>query len=501
MPLDSGIFGVKFLTLSIGLFAAVSVLAQPPAETSDAEVFARIAGREVSQLHECIPLAQWLASRRKKERWETRKPEIVPTETHLECLSLVKTEALPSGAKVTRALYFYPPSAPTPAILPASNEAKLISSCTLGMIRVEAEVLTPEIGRDLEQAVRRRFTREYGDSAGNTRPDTAFWSPGSYGGGARWIHNAEIVAGYDSKPGLDVDAPGQLMLGPVVFVGARLPSAEKLQHEACCTIKDYRYRPIENENFHHAVALARANAALSAKFSNLYDAAVQGTRKTPWRASLLPVLREWLSALKAASRSQRAAGLLAADLLLEAAEDAGQVPGWPQRPGERTELEDLGADFELNEVAGDYSYARTWAKRALRLDPQGVVGQMVVIGSLARGSCDAAGSEFFRQVLRDGEGLLAKGLDAHAAGQVHFMVGDAYSDIVAIAGGDDGPNGEYDGSRFRNEADANRKRALQHYRAGLALDNRSENARDAWRQAWRLAAGLLPGERYVCFGD
>ena len=42
---------------------------------------------------------------------------------------------------------------------------------------------------------------------------------------------------------------------------------------------------------------------------------------------------------------------------------------------------------------------------------------------------------------------------------------------------------------------------VQHYRAGLAIDNSSENARDAYRQAWHLAAGLLPRQRHACFGD
>ena len=32
------------------------------------------------------------------------------------------------------------------------------------------------------------------------------------------------------------------------------------------------------------------------------------------------------------------------------------------------------------------------------------------------------------------------------------------------------------------------------------MDNTSENAKHAWRQAWHLAAGLLPSERYVCLG-
>jgi hypothetical protein len=113
----------------------------------------------------------------------------------------------------------------------------------------------------------------------------------------------------------------------------------------------------------------------------------------------------------------------------------------------------------------------------------------------------AAGSEAFRVVISEGEALLTKKIDAPTAAQVHFMVGDAYSDIVAIAAGESGGNGEYDPSQYEAEAETDRAKALQHYRAGLAVDNSSDSAKDAWRQAWHLAAGLLPNERYVCFGD
>jgi len=81
------------------------------------------------------------------------------------------------------------------------------------------------------------------------------------------------------------------------------------------------------------------------------------------------------------------------------------------------------------------------------------------------------------------------------------MVGDAYSDMVAIAAGESGGNGEYDASKYEAEAESDRTKALAHYRAGLAIDNTSPSAKDAWSQAWYLSAGLLPRERYVCFGD
>jgi hypothetical protein len=321
---------------------------------------------------------------------------------------------------------------------------------------------------------------------------------------ARWIHGAEIVSGYDSQ-----GSPfGQLVSGPAVFVRAQLQMSGQAKHDHSET---YGYRSIPKSQFHRAVALAKADAALSQRFQDLYEQVFRAgiseeEAKRPenakWRESLLPLLREWLAALKTAPSAQRAAGLLACDRLLEAAQQVGGgVPGWPEKPEKPSELQKLGAVFEMNGIAGYYFYAVNWEKEARELDPDGPAGRMAVIGWMDRGSCDVAGwgSDLFNKVISDGEGLLAKGLDAPTAAQVHFMVGDAYSDIFSIAKGYD-PSGDYMNIQER-DADPAHAKALEHYRAGLANDNSSEEAKHAWSQAWHLSAGLLPTMRYACFGD
>jgi hypothetical protein len=503
MRAASAIRRIVVLTPSLSAVAAAQA---PKDDSADATAFASIAAREVAQLNDGISLAKWMDARGKAERWESVKPEIVITEFNQECLSLVGTEALPSGAKITRALYFYPPPAPSPVAFPTSNAQELIGQCIIGMLEIEAEAPMRQTGHALDQAVRQRLTQQYGESIGVK--NVPFWGRSTYEGAARWIHNAEIVAGTDARSGLNDDAPGQLVHGPVAFVVARLPIIKKLEHdEACCTIQDHDYRTTASVQFHRAVAIAGFDAAISASFETLYQQVVQATSPAQaqqpgtWQKSFLPALQEWFAALKAVPPARRAAGLLAADRLLEAAESAGNVPGWPQEPDQRTALRRLGAVFEMNEIAGNYFYTGNWQKQARELDPNGPVREMAVLGSMMRGSCNTAGPNLFQQVISDGESLLAKGPDPSTAAQVHFMVGDAYSDIVAIAGGQAGPNGEYDPEQFRGEADSSHAKALQHYRAGLAVDNTSHNAKDAWRQAWRLSAGLLPSERYVCLSD
>jgi hypothetical protein len=87
-------------------------------------------------------------------------------------------------------------------------------------------------------------------------------------------------------------------------------------------------------------------------------------------------------------------------------------------------------------------------------------------------------------VIPVGEDLIAMGIDAHTAAQAHFMVGDAFSDIVVRARG---------ASNDRGKAEA---AALRHYAAGLASDGTSRQAKDAWLQAWHISAGFLPHTRY-----
>ncbi|SRR6266478_1460628 len=466
-------------------------------DSTDATAFVSIAEREISQLDKKTTLAQWLILHGKDERW------VKSTDPNgLECLRLVKRGWLPSGAIVAQAVYFYPPPAPSPAILPAlSGQALMNSTCTLGMVRVEAQARTEELGRTLAQAVRQQFTKNYGESVG--MKSVPFWGRGYYDAD-RWIHNAEIVAGYDRKPGRDITTPNEVVGGPVAFVHARLPVVHELEHGACCTLKAYHYRPIENAAFHRTVEMAGVDPVLSRQLEKLYEEfflagdspeLAQRPEKRAQLESFVPVLRDWLTALKSSGQTQRAAGLLAADLFLADVQDSnGGFLGQPKEPQFRSEMEQMGAVFQLNEIAGWYFYTRNWSKQAQELDPDGKVGEMALLVSLARPSCD------FRNVLLDGERILAKGLDGPTAAQVHFLVGDAYSDIVAIAGGAE-TDGEYDLAELGNEAVSARAKALEHYRAGLAGDDTSETAKDAWRQAWHLSAGLLPSTRNVCIGD
>ena len=100
---------------------------------------------------------------------------------------------------------------------------------------------------------------------------------------------------------------------------------------------------------------------MSRSFRLIAEEEAKRPENVKWRESFLPLLGEWLAALKTAPPSQRAAGLLAADHLLEAAQEAGRTPGWPEKS---SALEKLGAVFALNGIGNYYFYTGNWEKEA-----------------------------------------------------------------------------------------------------------------------------------------
>lgn len=509
---------------------------QPPvsAPTDDAEAFALIATTEISQLRDGITLANWMGSRGNPEGWKrTPEKEFQPTDWHRsECLSYWRSDPLPSGAEVTRAVYFYPPPAPSPAVLPTLKGQDLINNtCVLAIVRVEAEAMSEERGHALDQAARQQLTKQYGEGA--PAASDIFMGQGSVpvrGDVAHWAHGADIFSAYDA--GGEYPANQEpLVTAPLTLVRARLP----LVRDAELQPRVYP-DPAAAVHLHQAVAAAEQDAALSQRMEKLYeldttlaaglDKQVEEMCKThclpdelpkpkndDWRTPLLPLLQDWFRALETAQPAQHAAGLYAADRLLRAFGSvrpgghfgvAGlKAPDNTEKDNLRSDLENLGAKFAPDFADASYYYAGSWLEEARHLAPDSEGGRLAELEWMANaGGCPGSGgSEPFRQVISEGEALLAKKVDPSTAGRVHFMVGDAYSDIVAIVQGDSGANGDYDPSKYEGEVEADRAKALNHYRSGLDVENTSKDAKDAWGQAWHLAAGMLPNHRYVCFGD
>jgi hypothetical protein len=512
--------GVYVLVLSVhrpSIHASVSAPpAQPPAsqpkaepptgDFSDAPNFAVAGDRAIAGLHEGITVNEWAA-----HHPGATKIDPASIGTGAECVILAERATLADGSQVAQLVSFNPPRAPSPAVLPSLQGESLINeTCTMSMVQVEVKVPDEPAGRAAQRTVKRRFDLIYGPSGGQV----GVWHSGSI----------EIVNAYDSGHRLAFDT-GKPTFGPAAYVWAYLPFWKQLMFPDAQISDDPE---AEAAQFRTAVALAGLDSSISDRVKNLYDldlavSQLQAKRfaetcgndcpteadlkKFPgptgndWREPLVPVLRDWLNALKPLGPDRQAAGLLAADRLLTVfggiwEGGLGVSDGQFGRPDSsspaqaklRSELGDLGAVIEQNEEDGDrYAYTGNWLEQARHLDPNSEAGKLASFVWMMGAQCQTP-----EAVIPIGEDLIAKGVDADIAAQVHFMVGDAYSDIMLRNRG---------ASADRDKADAARSKALQHYAAGLAYDATSRRAKDAWLQAWHISAGLLPHIRYDGCGE
>jgi hypothetical protein len=445
---------------------------EPPAsDLSDAPNFAAAADRAISELQEGITVHEWRAH-------HPGATKIDPASIGIggECVVLAETATLADGAQIARVVSFNPPRAPSPAVLPSLKGQSLINeTCTMSMVEVEVKVSDEAAGRSVQRTVKQRFDFTHGRS----QDQIGVWHSGSI----------EIINAYDSGTRLAFDT-GKPKFGPAAYVWAYLPFWKELMFPDAQNTNDPES---DSAQFRRALAIAGVDAALSDRMEKLYDL----LKKFPapagdeWRKPLLPTLRDWLSAVKQLGPNRQAAGLIAADRLLttfgsitesEFQSLFGQPDSSsPEQAELRAQLEGLGAVIGPSETDGSLSYTGNWLEQARHLSPDSEAGKLASFVWMTAAQCQTP-----EAIISAGEDLLSKGPDARTAAQVHFMVGDAFSDLLLQAGGAQG----------RAKTESARAQALKHFAAGLADDGTSRQARDAWLQSWHISAGLRPHARY-----
>jgi hypothetical protein len=221
-------------------------------------------------------------------------------------------------------------------------------------------------------------------------------------------------------------------------------------------------------------------------------------RNPPSDSQLVAALHDWLSAAEHLDGTRRAAAYLVADHVLTASWGPLRLRDRRRQPT-RDRLAALGARSFFYEPAGGYRNAGTWEDDALRSDSTGVVGQYVLLRRIPRACWFSRTDAPFRWVIEVSEALLPRAATPGIAAQTDFYLGEAYRDIVALALGVQGA--EEEAPKYREEATAARSRAIEHYRAALALDTTSAWSAGARKELNLLVAGLPPaGIRFYCFG-
>ena len=393
---------------------------------------------------------------------------------------------------IARTAYFYAPPPPPSLAVPDTGALDLARQCVIGLMWVDVEVPDSLAATALADSVHRQLGTLYGTQVPRAVHffGSAFWSR------TAWYGKDSVSA----VSALRESAPGR---GPrIVTAFAWLPiSSVSVGGD---TPPREAWAPVDTFPLDSAVQLAQLDTALAAPLL----AALQGGQSTtPLSAgagdSLVGPLARWLRASVPLPPPRRAAALYVADQVLDRAMCRYRLCEQEAEPA-LAPLKALGARFSWAELDGTEVYHHTWLTEARALSRDTPLGERILIAQLLSGfdfsgTC-AGGAEGFRRVIENGERYLARLPQSPIAADVHYLVGDAYRDVVALA---HGAGGELsDSSRYKAEAPEAARKALSHYVAAMQAGADDPAARAAWSRTWWLRAGLVPRDvRYFCVYD
>lgn len=452
--------------------------------------FAVRARSEIAALLPDVTLNEWLRDHLR----DTAQlfSSILHDPTHDDwCARATLEDTLPGGARLLRRAYFYLPGARPDSSLPPGGEAKLAPQpCVLGAVWIETPLPHAEPSQLTANRLVANFSTQYGAAAS---PDddlhfsgSAYWRPF-----LAWRKGALVVLGaWDRPPSVQ---PVERLLAIALLPNATLGRGPR---QLGGDRDDWRFDLAERATHLSGAPPAEITRMLALIQLVSSEERVDSAGAGSVRLQLVSTLRDWLRGTPQRPAADRAAALLAADLVL-------QVP-WAAAGDSvsRGQLESLGARFVYDRLGG-YMYTHALEQAALAADGEGQVSKLALLSRLYRGFDDtgmcSAGEEEFRRVIAEGEPLLARLDDGRDRARLHFLLGDAYADIVGLA---DGISDYAEPEKYRGEAETARARSIEHYRQGFSLDRGSSQARAAWQQAWRLTAGLPPLDlRFFCVYD
>lgn len=401
--------------------------------------------------------------------------------------------------EISRTALFYPPDAGSLSL--PDSVPDLVRQCRLGLVWVTINVPDSAAGARLADSVRSQLAEAFGRLVSG---------PVSFYGSAYWSQvgrfRRESVTAVAALRNPPANAGDSATSRRSVVAFAYLPNAgvgtgdDTPSHAGPWTPSDSM--PLDS-----AVALSGIDLGLWAPLAARLRVAETGRQGSAVTAaatdSLARALRRWLGASAGQSLPRRAAALYVADVVLERALCA-TIRCDARETAALEPLRALGAQFAWEPLGASWVYARTWLNQARVLDRDSPLGQRILLAQMARafdfsGTC-AAGEEGFRRVIENGTRYLDRVPNSPIAADVHYLVGEAYRDVVALA---HGAGDIYaDSSRYSAEQASALANAQLHYRAAMRAGAASAAARAAWRQAWWMKAGLVPREtRFYCVYD
>ncbi len=484
----------KFLLTVVALAVLHAAICAQTRAQSDATLVQRVE-LEIAEVEASTTPAQWLQAHADEKLQLFNGPQY-ENDTQRWCARTVVERVGKAGHEWTRSVYFYDPQPPTDDALPAPSASRrevLETSCQLGLVWIDIPESDPTVGTKLAEDIQSALASQYGPGATPRFGVGGFGSAGWIGARQWNVNGAVLTVAYDQFEGARHRTLVRLAFANSDAVHDVVKETKQTQADLTRQI----------EELVRKVKEAGMPQATTAEMTNLLEKPDYFSgRNRPSDSQVVEALREWLTAAESQIPGQKAVSLLTADRVI----DFVSRNGVPVGEVARRTLKSLGAEWVHNELAGDDVYAHGLLKRARALAPPGPARDEVLLFQMERGFDESgmcgAGAEEFKQVIEQGESLLAgaRALPTSTLSALHFMVGDAYATIAWLANSNDG--GYNDPKKYQPMEESARAKALKHYRAAFDLERGTPRAQKAWKEAWRLAVGLPPTTgRYFCIYD
>lgn len=448
---------------------------------------------EIAEVKSGATPAQWLQTHL-DEKLQRFNGEQYANDTQHWCVRTVVARGAASR-HWTRSVYFYDPQPPEDDALPALGARTILeTSCQLGLLWINIPEANPAVGTKLTEDIQAALASQYGSGSMPSRLDLGGFGSAGWTTARQWnVDGAVITVAYDQFKG----QPHRTL---VRMAFANSDAIHDLGNETKHARTDLMARIDELVRKVKETGLPAQATTDMLTLLQAHD--YFNGQNPPSGAEIVAALRGWLTAAKSQPAAQQALALLTADRVLDFLGPRNSDVGDPVR----AELKSLGADYVHDELAGADVYAHSLLKEAQALAPPGPSADEVLLFQMERGFDDtgmcSAGEEEFLQVIHEGESLLAgaRSLPTSTLASLHFMVGDAYATIAWLAKSTVG--GYNDPTKYQPMEESARAKALDHYRAAFRLEHGTPRAQKAWKQGWRLAAGLTPTSgRYFCVYD
>src|SRR5713226_388341 len=484
----------RFL-LAIVAVAGLRMTASAQTAASSNDALAQQVAREIAQAKGATTPAEWLKAHPDEKLQMFNGPQLTNDTKHW-CARTVVAHRTTTGRAWTRSVYFYDPQPPADDALPApeaSGREVLEAACQLGLMWVDIPEGNQAVGTKLAEDIQPELASHYGPGS------TPHIAAGGFGS-AGWIDIRQwrvdggvLTMAYDQFGGK----------GHRVLVRLAYANSDAI-HDLVKETDQTRINLLaERDMLVRTVKEAEMPAAVTAEMTALLEKPDYfSARNLPSDSQVVATFRDWLAGAKSQPTGQQTVALLAADRVLDFLDHDGVQVG----EAARAAMKSLGVEYVHDELAGGDVYTHGLLKQAKALAPPGPAADEVLLFQMERGfdetgAC-SAGAEEFSQVIQQGESLLsaARSLPTSTLSSLHFMVGDAYATIVWLA---KTPDSEYhDPKKYQQTAESARAKALEHYRAAFNLEHGTARSQKAWKDAWRLAAGLPPTHgRYFCIYD